>query len=68
MAQDEWTPEAVARTLMNPRYCLSDSPVVTDEIWIEANARLIDVMGPHTFPATLLSVLREPQPYKGNVY
>jgi hypothetical protein len=50
MAQDEWTPDAVARTLMNPRYCLSDPPVVDDDKWIEANTRLIEEMWPGYAP------------------
>jgi hypothetical protein len=58
MADDKWTPDAVARILMNPRYVLSKPPMVSEEQWIEANAKLIDDMGPHTFLATLLHVLR----------
>jgi hypothetical protein len=35
-----WTEDSVARTLINPNYCLTDPPVVTEEKWIEANAKL----------------------------
>jgi hypothetical protein len=58
MSQEQWTPESVTRMLMDPRYCLSEPAVVTDEKWIEANAKLIGQMGSETYLATLLSVLR----------
>ena len=58
MSNEEWTPEAVTRVLMDPRYCLSTPAVVTDEQWIAANAKLIAKMGPETYLAALLSVLR----------
>jgi hypothetical protein len=54
----EWTPDSVARTLINPGYCLSQPPVVDEEQWIKANARLIRELGAETYLATLLSVLR----------
>ena len=53
-----WTEDSVARTLINPNYCLIDSPIVTEEKWIKANARLVQKMGAEFYPATLLSVLR----------
>jgi hypothetical protein len=58
MSQEKWTLESVTRVLMDPRYCLSEPAVVTDEQWIKANAKLIGEMGPETYLATLLSVLR----------
>jgi hypothetical protein len=58
MTQEKWTPETVARTLINPRYCLGRPPVVSEEQWIDANVKLIDQMGAPTYLATLLSVLR----------
>jgi hypothetical protein len=58
MSQEKWAPETVTRVLMDSRYCLSEPAVVTDEQWIEANSKLIDQMGPETYLATLLSVLR----------
>jgi hypothetical protein len=58
MSQEQWTPESVTRMLMDPRYCLSEPAVVTDEKWIEANAKLIGQMRSETYLATLLSVLR----------
>jgi uncharacterized protein (DUF362 family) len=53
-----WTEDSVARTLINPNYCLTDPPVVTEEKWIEANAKLVQKMGVEPYLATLLSVLR----------
>jgi hypothetical protein len=43
---------------MNPNYCLTGPPIVTEEKWIEANARLVQKMGAESYLATLLSVLR----------
>jgi uncharacterized protein (DUF362 family) len=42
---DPWTEDVVARTLINPNYCLTDPPVVTEEKWIEAIAKLVQKMG-----------------------
>jgi hypothetical protein len=53
-----WTEEFVARTLINPNYCLNDPPNVTEEKWIKANARLIQKMGAESYLTTLLRVLR----------
>jgi hypothetical protein len=50
-----WTENPVARTLINPNYCLTDTPVVTEEKWIEANAKLAQKMGVEPYLATLLS-------------
>jgi hypothetical protein len=46
-----WTEDSVD-------YCLTDPPVVTEEQWIKANARLVQKMGAESYLATLLSVLR----------
>jgi uncharacterized protein (DUF362 family) len=40
-----WTEDSVARTLINPNYCLTDPPVVTEEKWIEANTKFVQKMG-----------------------
>ena len=55
---EPWTEDSVARTFINPSYCLTDPPVVTEEKWIKANARLVQKMGVEPYLATLLSVLR----------
>ena len=52
-----WTEDSVARTLINTNYCLTDPPVVTEEKWIGANAKLVQKMGVEPYLATLLSVL-----------
>jgi hypothetical protein len=57
VSNEKWTPEAVTRVLMDPRYCLSVPTVVTDEQWIAANAKVIEQMGSETYLATLLSVV-----------
>jgi hypothetical protein len=61
MAQEKWTPDSIARILMNPAYVLTDPSVVPEEKWIEANAKLIGDLGAHTYLATLLDVLRNNQ-------
>jgi hypothetical protein len=58
MARDRWTPDSVTRTLINPHYAISRPPVIDEEEWIKANAKLIRDMGAETYLATLLSVLR----------
>jgi hypothetical protein len=56
--KEEWTPESVARILMNPRYCLSNPPVVPEDVWIKANARTIEDIGAEAYLTRLLSILR----------
>jgi hypothetical protein len=53
-----WTEDFVVRTLINPNYCHTDLPTVTEEKWIKANASLVQNMGAQSYQATLLSVLR----------
>jgi hypothetical protein len=50
-----WTKGSVARPLINPNYCLTDLPVVTEEKWIKikANAKLVQKMGAESYLATL---------------
>jgi hypothetical protein len=40
-----WTEDSVARTLTNPSYSLTDRPIVIEEKWIKANARLVQETG-----------------------
>jgi hypothetical protein len=58
MSQQKWTAEAVTQVLIDPRYCLSEPRVISDKQWIEANVNLIAQLGPETYLATLLGVLR----------
>lgn len=60
MLQDEWTPEDVRRVLLNPRYCLSTPPVISEGQWIEANAKLIRELGPEVYLRQLLDIIKEP--------
>jgi hypothetical protein len=53
-----WTEDSVARTLINPSYCLTDRPIVIEEKWIKANTRLVQETGAESYLATMLSVLR----------
>jgi len=53
-----WTEDSVARPHIKPNCCLTDPPVVAEEKWIRANARLVQKMGVEPYLATLLSVLR----------
>jgi hypothetical protein len=59
MAEPQWTPESVARILMNPRYCLGQPPAVDENTWIKANAKMIREMGAESYLATMLSLLRD---------
>jgi len=59
MSQEKWTPEAVTRVLIDPRYTLAEPPVILEEQWIEANAKLIEQLGPQAYLSTLLGVLRD---------
>jgi len=59
--QGPWTPDQVRDTLRNPIYAGLGSylPIVGDEEWIKANARLIREEGPEQYLANLLRVLRD---------
>lgn len=58
MSVQRWTPTSRAPILVDPSYCLSQPATVTDEEWIEANAKAIDEMGAHTWINTFLMTLR----------
>jgi hypothetical protein len=60
MANSEWASEDVRKVLINPMYCLSTPPVVSEGQWIEANARLIRELGPETYLRQLLDTIKEP--------
>jgi hypothetical protein len=44
-----WTQDSVTRTLIDPNYCLTDPPIVTEEKWIKANARLVQETGAESY-------------------
>jgi hypothetical protein len=53
-----WTPDDVQKMLMNPMYCLSEPPVVSEAQWIQAGVRLIGEMGPENYLRALLDILK----------
>jgi hypothetical protein len=52
-----WTEDSVARTLINPNYCLTDPRFVTVVKGIKEEARLVQKIGAESYLATLLSAL-----------
>jgi hypothetical protein len=46
MPSDVWNSDDVRKVLINPMYCLSTPPVISEGQWIEANAKLIREFGP----------------------
>ena len=60
MSNREWASEDLRKVLINPMYCLSTPPVVSEGQWIEANARLIRELGPETYLRQLLDTIKEP--------
>jgi hypothetical protein len=66
MPQDEWSEDSVARIVMNTEYCLLEPPVVSEDDWIKANAKMIREMGEESYLATLLNVLRGVREFVGD--
>ncbi|AXC09707.1 hypothetical protein ACPOL_0324 [Acidisarcina polymorpha] len=60
MPKNDWTSEDVRNILLNPKYCLSTPPVISEGQWIEANARLIRELGPEIYLRQLLDTMKEP--------
>jgi hypothetical protein len=60
MSNREWAPEDVRKVLINPMYCLSTPPVISEGQWIEANAGLIRELGPETYLRQLLDTIKVP--------
>jgi hypothetical protein len=59
MAQERvWTPDDVQKMLMNPMYCLSEPPVVSEAQWIQAGVRIIEQIGPEKYLRALLDILK----------
>jgi hypothetical protein len=54
-----WTPDDVRKLLMNPMYCLSEPPVVSEAQWIQAGVRLIGEIGPEKYLRALLDILKD---------
>ena len=53
-----WTPDDVQKVLMNPSYCLSEPPVVSEAQWIQAGVRIIGEIGPENYLRALLDILK----------
>ena len=60
MPNNDWTCEDVRKFLANPMYCLSTPPVISEGLWIEANAKLIRELGPEAYLRQLLDTIKEP--------
>ena len=58
MADSTWTSEDLQKTLVNPYYCLSEPPVISEAQWIKASAQIIAEVGPENFLRALLDVLK----------
>ena len=62
----EWTPEDIQRLMTNPFYCINidpmlcaeHEPMLSEEQWISAAAKLIQESGPETFLRHLLENLK----------
>jgi hypothetical protein len=66
MPNDEWTPADVAGMIVNPFYAIEidenltvpHEPIISEEEWVKANARLIEELGPEPYLRNLLSILK----------
>lgn len=62
----EWTPGGVSELVVNPFYaielaphlCAAHTPLVSEELWIDANAKVIREVGPEAYLRALLAVLK----------
>ncbi|MCW3817720.1 recombinase family protein [Micromonospora sp. DR5-3] len=69
-ANGEWTPGDVAAMIGNPFYAVNidpdlavaHNPIISEEEWVAANARLIDDLGPEPYLRNLLAVLKGTYP------
>ena len=60
MPSDDWNADDVRKVLMNPMYCLSAQPVISEGQWIEAHAKLIRQLGPEGYLRQLLDTMKQP--------
>lgn len=69
-ADGEWTSGDVAAMIGNPYYAVNISPdlavphdpMISEEEWVAANARLIKELGPEPYLRNLLTVLKGAYP------
>ena len=72
-AEGEWTEEAVQALLINPFYavtaaptfCVPHEPMIERDVWVQANARLIEQIGAEAWLERLLEVLESGGPGMG---
>ncbi len=59
---DKWTPADVEAVLIDPRTVgVGGYPaIVTDDVWLRVNRKMIKELGPHKYLSRLLRVLRDP--------
>ena len=60
MPSDDWNSDDVRKVLINPMYCLSTPPVISEGQSIEANAKLIRELGPEVYLRQLLDTMKQP--------
>jgi len=60
MPSDDWNSDGVRKVLINPMYCLSTPPVISEGQWIAANAKLIRGLGPEAYLRQLLDTMKQP--------
>jgi hypothetical protein len=58
MDQEPWTAERVREMMTNPIYCLSEPPIVAEDVWITAGVKLIREIGAEAYLRLLLDHLR----------
>jgi len=64
--ENQWTPADVSAMIANPFYAVEfdpalaapHDPLVSEDQWVEANARLIDELGPRPYLRNLLAILK----------
>lgn len=69
MKGDPLTEDQVKRMLVNPYYAINfaeniddpHEPLVSEEVWIKSNLKLIDELGAEQWLKLLLSVLQSPE-------
>jgi hypothetical protein len=53
-SKSNWTATDIQRMLANPLYCLAEEPIISEEEWIKAGARLISEIGADKYLRLLL--------------
>ena len=53
-SRSSWTATDIQRALANPFYCLAGEPIISEEEWIKAGAKLIGEIGAEKYLRLLL--------------